>query len=86
LSLRTLGSGELLLPLDDFVDINFKCPSNHGGDKVEGNEITGEFRIWIMYENCIKKVIIQCVQPRKKPGRERGAGTTFLTYHCVNCR
>jgi hypothetical protein len=30
--------------------------------------------------------IIQCVQPRRKPGRERGAGTTFVAYRCVNCR
>jgi hypothetical protein len=29
---------------------------------------------------------IQGVQPRRKPGRERGAGTTFLAYRCVNCR
>jgi hypothetical protein len=29
---------------------------------------------------------IQCVQPRRKPGRERGAGTTFLPYRCCNCR
>jgi hypothetical protein len=31
-------------------------------------------------------VVIQCVQPWRKPGKEREAGTTFVADHWCNCR